>query len=146
MFLSNKKQLYMNNTDCPFCSPAYDLVCKDFAYCRLILNQQQTSTPSFLVIPKRHVTTLKELTPEELEEFIRVWHTSYVELMKKFCSNTGNMLLNEGAAAGQTVPHLHAHIFIRECEKPGEVVNMVRPLRKPISRQQITDLKDIIGA
>ena len=135
----------MNTTNCPFCNPLPELICREYSHCRLIINQQQTSTPSFMVLPKRHVAALKDLTTEELEEFITVWHTSYVELMTKFNSNTGNMLLNEGSVAGQTVPHLHAHIFIREGEHEGEIVNMARPQRTAISPERISEIKSIIG-
>ena len=55
-----------------------------------------------LVIPRRHVGSLFELTlPEQAE-------------LEKICRPDGyNIGINDGPAAGQTVPHLHIHLIPR---------------------------------
>jgi len=66
-----------------------------------------------LVIPKRQVERLEELSPDEAAEIARVLGM----LAKRVLSATGaadyNVLQNNGPAAGQVVPHVHFHIIPR---------------------------------
>lgn len=64
-----------------------------------------------LVVPKRHVPRLTDLPVEE--------HAAYLGALAKVCrrverlSPDYNIALNQGAAAGQVVFHLHFHIIPR---------------------------------
>lgn len=64
-----------------------------------------------LVVPKRHVPRLTDLPVEE--------HGAYLGALAKVCrrverlSSDYNIALNQGAAAGQVVFHLHFHIIPR---------------------------------
>ena len=66
-----------------------------------------------LVLPKRTVASLEELTPDEAAELGR----QLVVLARRIVAATGaeayNVLLNNGQAAGQEVPHVHFHIIPR---------------------------------
>ena len=66
-----------------------------------------------LVLPKRPVANLEELTPDEAAELGR----QLVGLARRIVAATGteayNVLLNNGQAAGQEVPHVHFHIIPR---------------------------------
>jgi histidine triad (HIT) family protein len=66
-----------------------------------------------LVLPKRTVPRLADLTPEEAAELGR----QLVAIARKIVAATGaeglNILLNDGQVAGQEVPHVHFHIIPR---------------------------------
>jgi len=66
-----------------------------------------------LIVPKRQVERLEELNPDEAAEIGRVLPA----LARRILSATGaegyNVLQNNGAVAGQVVPHVHFHIIPR---------------------------------
>jgi len=66
-----------------------------------------------LVIPKRHVASIFELP---LEELVTLWSqvtTVRSALTDKFRPDGFNIGVNDGFAAGQTVPHAHIHVIPR---------------------------------
>jgi diadenosine tetraphosphate (Ap4A) HIT family hydrolase len=66
-----------------------------------------------LILPKRHIETLFEATDAELlalGEGIRAMKTQLDALYHPAGYNVGN---NNGAAAGQTIMHLHVHLIPR---------------------------------
>jgi len=66
-----------------------------------------------LVIPRRHVLSLFELSPDEQVDAWRLVAQVRAELAKQFSPDAFNIGLNDGAAAGQTVPHAHIHVIPR---------------------------------
>ena len=68
-----------------------------------------------LVIPKRHVDSLKELTEED-EKYIWNIHKAINKIAKEkgFAENGYRVLVNCGKDAGQEVMHLHYHILAGE--------------------------------
>jgi len=66
-----------------------------------------------LLVPKRCVERLAELTPMEAAELGR----QTLALSRRVLAATGaegcNILLNDGRVAGQEVPHVHVHIVPR---------------------------------
>ena len=66
-----------------------------------------------LIMPKRHVETLAELNQEELTSLATLLQ-KLVEAIDKALAPEGlNMMINQGKAAGQVVPHFHWHIIPR---------------------------------
>lgn len=82
-----------------------------------------------LVIPKRHVGHLSDLTEQE--------HMALFSAVRDVMSSTGyagngdyTIGINDGPLAGQTVPHLHLHIIPRvagDVEDPRGGVRWVVP-------------------
>jgi len=66
-----------------------------------------------LVIPKRHVGSFFELNPEEAADLIALLRSAKNVLQVEFKPDGYNIGINDGAAAGQTVPHLHIHLIPR---------------------------------
>jgi histidine triad (HIT) family protein len=65
-----------------------------------------------LVIPKRHYQSIKEVPPKILTELITHVKRAAKVLQKRHHGT--NILLNDGKAAGQVVPHLHFHVIPRD--------------------------------
>ena len=66
-----------------------------------------------LIIPKRHVGSFFELAAEERSELLALLDKAKLVVDKEFSPQGYNIGINDGAAAGQTVPHLHVHLIPR---------------------------------
>lgn len=68
-----------------------------------------------LVIPKQHVVRLEALNAKARAKLFNIGH-KIIEAQKKAGMGTQgtNLLINDGKAANQTVPHLHLHLIPRE--------------------------------
>jgi diadenosine tetraphosphate (Ap4A) HIT family hydrolase len=66
-----------------------------------------------LIIPKRHVGSFFELEADERAELLALLDKAKAVADKEFNPQGYNIGINEGAAAGQTVPHLHIHLIPR---------------------------------
>ena len=68
-----------------------------------------------LVLPRRPVPTLDRLREEEMADLMRLTHR--VVKMIKHCYHTQavTVAVQDGPAAGQTVPHVHVHVIPRMC-------------------------------
>lgn len=68
-----------------------------------------------LVVPKQHVVRLESLTAKARAKLFNLGH-NIIEAQKKagFGIQGTNLLVNDGKAANQTVPHLHLHLIPRE--------------------------------
>ena len=66
-----------------------------------------------LIIPKRHISSFFEITHEERNALLSLLDSAKTILNNEFKPNSYNIGINDGKAAGQTVPHLHIHLIPR---------------------------------
>jgi len=66
-----------------------------------------------LIIPKRHLASFFELTNSERQALFDLLEQAKTDIDKEFSPAGYNIGINDGAAAGQTVPHLHIHLIPR---------------------------------
>jgi diadenosine tetraphosphate (Ap4A) HIT family hydrolase len=66
-----------------------------------------------LIIPKRHIASFFEATKEEHVSMLDLLSEMRQILLKDQRPNGFNVGINDGAAAGQTVMHLHIHLIPR---------------------------------
>lgn len=66
-----------------------------------------------LVIPRRHVASFFELTAEERSDLLALLDATKVDLDREFSPQGYNIGINDGAAAGQTIGHVHIHLIPR---------------------------------
>ena len=69
-----------------------------------------------LVMPKRHVERLEDLSDEEAVFVFRAIKRVVDLLLKKLQADGYNVVVNVGRIAGQEIFHLHFHIFPRKRE------------------------------
>ena len=68
-----------------------------------------------LVIPKRHAVQLTELRPEESRHLFTIGNRIlHAQRSLGWGVRGSHILLNDGPAANQLVPHVHLHIIPRE--------------------------------
>lgn len=84
-----------------------------------------------LVIPKTHVTRLDELPAKDRTRLFDIGH-KVVEAQKKMGLGVQgtNIVINDGKAANQTVPHLHLHLIPRQS---GDLIRSIPKLILHIS-------------
>ena len=66
-----------------------------------------------LIIPKRHVASFFDLTPAERADVLGLLDAAKADLDRELSPQGYNIGINDGAAAGQTVPHVHIHLVPR---------------------------------
>jgi diadenosine tetraphosphate (Ap4A) HIT family hydrolase len=66
-----------------------------------------------LIIPKKHVGSFFEITDEERADLLVLLNKAKVVIQEEFNPDGYNIGINDGPAAGQTVPHLHLHLIPR---------------------------------
>ena len=103
----------MSEVSCPFCAlPAERiLILADEAL--VIRDAFPVSQGHTLVIPRRHIGSFFELTDAERACMVELLAKAKAELDLSFQPDGFNIGINDGAAAGQTVPHLHLHLIPR---------------------------------
>lgn len=82
-----------------------------------------------LVVPRRHAASLAELEPETGAAVFRTAMRIAAALRRTDLQVDGvNLLLSDGTAAGQEVPHVHLHVVPRF---PGDGLQIRTASREP---------------
>lgn len=101
-------------TACPFCEktkPDYFIERDQFA---AIYNISPILPGHSLVIPRKHIESLFELSDEELSAFMLLGRDVAKLLMDVFNTDAFDWAIQEKEAAGQSVAHLHMHVVPRK--------------------------------
>lgn len=103
--------------DCVFCAiaageiPSFKIYEDDFVLAFLDINP--FSEGHTLVIPKEHYKGLLDVPPQVLAVLLERVQKVSSHIAKALACDGFNILQNNGAAAGQTVNHIHFHIVPR---------------------------------
>ena len=103
----------MLDTSCPFCSLPRSRVIDENHHGLLIRDGFPVSPGHSLVIPRRHILSLFDTSADELSDLFSLLNRAKQVLASEFHPDGYNVGINDGAAAGQTVPHLHIHLIPR---------------------------------
>ena len=104
----------MSGTEgCPFCTLPQDRIVLQSDLALVIRDGFPISQGHTLIIPKRHVGSFFESTDLERDSLLRLIDQAKTALDKEFHPAGYNIGINDGATAGQTVPHLHLHLIPR---------------------------------
>ena len=103
----------MIQSGCPFCSVEAARVFHAGRYTLALWDGFPVSPGHALLVPKRHIASWSDATPEERRELFES-----VEIVRSVIQQTHqpdgfNVGWNDGVAAGQTVFHLHLHVIPR---------------------------------
>jgi len=102
-----------------------------------------------LICPIRCVKTFESLTGAEIKAIFDLLAVIKAALVREFGAEGFNCAWNEGAVAGQTVPHLHLHVVPRQKGDAGIYHYEPREfLYRPGTRQtsQELELQDVAAA
>jgi ATP adenylyltransferase len=107
------------SADCVFCAAltnedADSLIVFRGSTCFVILNLFPYNNGHLMVVPRRHIASLVEATPGELNEMMDLVRRAEIALREAFEPHGMNMGLNLGKAAGAGIlEHLHFHVVPR---------------------------------
>ena len=100
-------------SQCPFCSPSPDRIAARGEHGFAIRDAFPVSLGHTLIIPNRHVASFFELTDAERRDLLKLVDAAKADIDREFAPQGYNIGINDGAAAGQTVPHVHIHLIPR---------------------------------
>jgi diadenosine tetraphosphate (Ap4A) HIT family hydrolase len=103
----------MSKASCPFCALPAERILLLADEVLVIRDAFPVSPGHTLVIPRRHIGSFFELTDAERACMVELLAQVKAELDLSFQPDGFNIGINDGAAAGQTVPHLHLHLIPR---------------------------------
>lgn len=127
----------IDQATCPFCTldPTRIITSNTAAFA--IMDGFPISPGHSLVIPKRHIASLFEVTRDERDSLFDLLEQMKMELQEEHGPDGFNIGINDGAAAGQTVMHLHIHLIPRytgDTEDARGGVRWIMPDKAPYWR------------
>ncbi len=111
---------------CPFCRPEAERLFYVGQHVLGLWDGFPVSPGHALLVPKRHVATWFEATGEERAELLAAIEPARAAIEQRHQPDGFNLGVNIGAAAGQTVPHLHVHLIPRYAGDVGDPRGGVR--------------------
>ena len=103
----------MAGRPCPFCSPGADRIVRAFDAALVLRDGFPISPGHTLVVPRRHIGSFFALDAREQAAMLEALNWARAELDRLHHPDAFNVGLNDGPAAGQTVPHCHLHLIPR---------------------------------
>lgn len=129
---------------CVFCDPTI-LEAQSFYETKLswaLIPYKPVVEGHILILPKRHVERLEQVTQEEMADFKEVLE-KVDPILRKLAQAGGSLILEKnGPEAGQSVPHVHIH-YLPRSQKQGQVSFILsffmRPWLKPLSATEMQE-------
>ena len=121
---------------CPSCDNVDGRVTERGTRCAVVAETELTLTfvapmrqdpGRLLVISKRHVPTLLDLTDEEAAAIMRDTRRAALAVTRAFEPDGLTIYQNNGVASGQEIPHVHMHVVPRYHDDDGAI-----PRRGPV--------------
>jgi diadenosine tetraphosphate (Ap4A) HIT family hydrolase len=103
----------MPTSICPFCVLPAEQILLANRHGVVVRDGFPVSPGHTLVIPRRHLASYFDLQEEERNALLALLEGAKRALDSEFQPDGYNIGINDGAAAGQTIPHLHLHLIPR---------------------------------
>jgi len=105
----------MTQRDCPFCELISNGLrpAESNSFAVALDDGFPVSPGHTLIASRRHVGRLRDLTAEERDAVWDLLPVVCARIEQEHAPDGYNIGLNDGVAAGQTVPHLHLHVIPR---------------------------------
>ena len=103
----------MSERPCPFCSPDPDRVFYRGQHVIALWDGFPVTDGHALLVPIRHVAGWLDATEEERAELFQAIPRVMETIQEDWTPDGFNIGVNDGAAAGQTIDHLHLHVIPR---------------------------------
>lgn len=100
-------------TNCPFCTIPQDRIIDSNEFGVTLRDGYPISLGHTLIIPKRHIGSWFSTSGDERLGLENLLFRAKDGLQAEYKPDGYNIGINDGAAAGQTVPHLHIHLIPR---------------------------------
>lgn len=117
----------METVACPFCSQPHErplIAESDLAFA--LFDLYPVSPGHALIIPKKHMSSYFDLDEQHQAACMRLLNRVREIVTERHRPDGFNVGINIGAAAGQTVPHVHIHLIPRYLGDVAEARGGVR--------------------
>ena len=136
----------MKKDDCIFCKIANGEIPSNTLYeddsFRVILDLGPATKGHALVMPKEHFGNLYELPDDWCQKAFSLAKKMAGQMTEKLHCDGFNLVQNNGATAGQTVPHFHIHLIPRY-ENDGQTINWKQT--SPTAEELAAVKEEILG-
>jgi diadenosine tetraphosphate (Ap4A) HIT family hydrolase len=95
-----------------------------------IVNLKPIVPGHVLIIPKRVCPRIVDLTSEEVSDLFATVHKVAPVIERHYQGDSLNIAIQDGASAGQTVPHVHVHILPRRVSHTSSLCQITFPLNR----------------
>jgi diadenosine tetraphosphate (Ap4A) HIT family hydrolase len=111
----NQGKIYKEQKDgCLFCEMKPNRIIQENNLAYLVEDKYPVTAGHCLVIPKRHFADYFEITQAETNSVQVLMIDAKKRILQKDRTIQGfNLGINNGAVAGQTIPHTHMHLILR---------------------------------
>ena len=99
--------------ECPFCNLPQERVIVRNQFAIVLRDAYPISPGHTLIVPSRHVGSLFDAGADERAALMDLLAEAKRQLDAAYRPAGYNVGINDGPAAGQTVPHLHIHLIPR---------------------------------
>lgn len=106
-------ELLVVNHSCPFCTLPPERIVAANEVGWIVRDAYPVTNGHTLVIPRRHISSFFELASDERQRLLELLDIARAGLNVDLHPQGYNIGINDGTAAGQTVPHLHIHLIPR---------------------------------
>jgi len=131
---------------CPFCDIALGKVPSRRVYedehVVAVLDINPASQGHMILIPKKHFSTLLELPSSLMTYMASMCKQLSWAVLRTMKAQGTTIILAQGEAAGQTIPHIFFHIIPR---KDQDGLKIVALPQQPFSLQDLVDVKAMIA-
>jgi diadenosine tetraphosphate (Ap4A) HIT family hydrolase len=104
----------MAHPSCPFCTLPPERILGENDHALWIRDDGYPVSPGHsLVIPRRHASSFFDTSGAERQALLALLDEAKATAAAEFGPAAWNIGINDGPAAGQTVPHLHIHLIPR---------------------------------
>jgi diadenosine tetraphosphate (Ap4A) HIT family hydrolase len=124
----------ITQSSCPFCTFGDSRVVLANDHALAVYDGFPVTPGHSLIIPKRHISSFFEATKEEQAALLDLVTRMRELLVTERTPDGFNIGINDGAAAGQTVMHLHIHLiprYLGDTEDPRGGVRWIMPVKAP---------------
>ena len=98
---------------CPFCAPDASRIVGETPLAFALRDAYPVSSGHTLIVPRRHIGSFFDATDEERAALLDLLARMKAILDQEHSPAGFNIGINDGLAAGQTIPHLHIHLIPR---------------------------------
>lgn len=123
---------------CPFCHPetvGFQEIVLENADCMFIQQEQSVLIGSGIIVPRAHRETVFDLTEAEWSASYALLHRARRHLDAAHSPDGYNVGWNNGAAAGQSVFHVHMHVIPRFQDEPLAGKGIRHWIKQPRNRR-----------